>query len=67
VRNQRAHNKNKKDSVAGSVMQQHIRASSVAILGIEKYNRNECLDAETFTPVYLRSADAIIKKALFEN
>ena len=59
--------KNKKDSVAGSVMQQHIRASSVAILGIEKYNRNECLDAETFTPVYLRSADALIKKALFEN
>ena len=59
--------KNKKDSVADSVMQQHIRASSVAILGIEKYNRNECLDAETFTPVYLRSADAIIKKALFEN
>jgi tRNA threonylcarbamoyladenosine biosynthesis protein TsaB len=59
--------KNKKDSIADSVMQQHIRASSVAILGIEKYNRNECLDAETFTPVYLRSADAIIKKALFEN
>jgi tRNA threonylcarbamoyladenosine biosynthesis protein TsaB len=57
--------KNKKIDVL--MQQEYIRASSVGILGIEKYNRNELLDAETFTPVYLRSADAIMKKALFEN
>jgi tRNA threonylcarbamoyladenosine biosynthesis protein TsaB len=50
-----------------SGLQQYIRASSVGILGLEKYNRNETLNAETFAPVYLRSADARIKKALFEN
>jgi tRNA threonylcarbamoyladenosine biosynthesis protein TsaB len=50
-----------------SVQQQYIRASSVGILGREKYNRNELLNAETFVPVYLRSADARVKKALFEN
>jgi tRNA threonylcarbamoyladenosine biosynthesis protein TsaB len=47
--------------------QQYIRASSVGILGREKYDRNELLDAKTFIPVYLRSADAHMKKALFEN
>ena len=57
---------NKKISIA-SEAQQYIRASSVGILGLEKYNRNELLNAETFGPVYLRSADASVKKALFEN
>lgn len=47
--------------------QQYIRASSVGILGIEKYKRNELLDAQTFSPVYLRSADALVKKPLFNN
>jgi tRNA threonylcarbamoyladenosine biosynthesis protein TsaB len=47
--------------------QHYIRASSVGILGREKYDRNELLDAETFVPAYLRSADARMKKALFEN
>ena len=47
--------------------QQYIRASSVGVLGWEKYDRNELLNAETFVPVYLRSADARMKKALFEN
>lgn len=47
--------------------QQYIRASSVALLGIEKFNRNEILDVETFVPVYLRSADAHPKKALFQK
>jgi tRNA threonylcarbamoyladenosine biosynthesis protein TsaB len=50
-----------------SATQQYIRASSVGILGREKYDRNELLNAETFVPVYLRSADARVKKALFEN
>jgi tRNA threonylcarbamoyladenosine biosynthesis protein TsaB len=50
-----------------SAAQQYIRASSVGILGREKYNRNELLNAETLVPVYLRSADARVKKALFEN
>jgi tRNA threonylcarbamoyladenosine biosynthesis protein TsaB len=58
--------KNKKINIA-SVAQQYIRASFVGILGREKYNRNELLNAETFVPVYLRSADARVKKALFEN
>ena len=50
-----------------SALQQYIRASSVGILGREKYDRNELLDAKTFVPIYLRSADAHLKKALFEN
>ena len=58
--------KNEKINIA-SAAQQYIRASSVGILGREKYNRNELLNAETFIPVYLRSADARVKKGLFEN
>ena len=58
--------KNEKINIA-SAAQQYIRASSVGILGREKYNRKELLNAETFVPVYLRSADARVKKALFEN
>lgn len=54
----------KRNIIIASQQQQYIRASSVAILGIEKFNRNEFLDAETFLPVYLRSADAHPKKAL---
>ena len=50
-----------------SALQQHIRASSVGFLGREKYDRNELLNAETFVPFYLRSADAHMKKALFDN
>ncbi|MGD0169201.1 MAG: tRNA (adenosine(37)-N6)-threonylcarbamoyltransferase complex dimerization subunit type 1 TsaB [Smithella sp.] len=61
-----SNNKDKKISIA-SELQQYIRASSVAILGMEKYKRNELLDAETFVPVYLRSVDARIKKSLFQN
>jgi tRNA threonylcarbamoyladenosine biosynthesis protein TsaB len=50
-----------------SALKQYIRASSVGFLGREKYDRNELLNAETFVPVYLRSADAHMKKALFDN
>ena len=50
-----------------SALQQYIRASSVGFLGREKYDRDELLNAETFVPVYLRSADAHMKKALFDN
>ena len=50
-----------------SALQQYIRASSVGFLGREKYDRNELLNAETFGPFYLRSADAHMKKALFDN
>ena len=50
-----------------SVMQQYIRASSVGFLGREKYDRNELLNAENFVPIYLRSADAHMKKAIFDN
>jgi tRNA threonylcarbamoyladenosine biosynthesis protein TsaB len=55
---------NRKNSIAPKT-QQYIRASSIGILGMEKYRRNELLDARTFVPVYLRSADAILKKSLF--
>jgi tRNA threonylcarbamoyladenosine biosynthesis protein TsaB len=58
--------KTKKINIA-SATQQYIRASSVGILGREKYGRNELLDAETVVPVYLRSADARVQKALFDN
>jgi tRNA threonylcarbamoyladenosine biosynthesis protein TsaB len=58
--------KTKKINIA-SAAQPYIRASSVGILGREKYNRNELLNAEAVVPVYLRSADALVKKALFEN
>jgi len=61
-----SNNKDKKISIV-SELQQYIRASSVAILGMEKYNRNELLDAETFVPVYLRLVDARIKKSLFQD
>lgn len=61
-----SNNINNKINIASSA-QQYIRASSVGILGREKYNRNELLNAETFVPVYLRSADARVKKALFDN
>lgn len=47
-----------------SSFQQYIRASSVGILGREKYNRKELLNAETFVPIYLRSADVDKKKTL---
>jgi tRNA threonylcarbamoyladenosine biosynthesis protein TsaB len=55
-----------KDNII-SAQQKDIRASSVGILGRDKYNRKELLDAETFVPVYLRSADVHIKKSIFEN
>jgi len=58
---------NKKNIVIASGQQQYIRASSVAVLGIEKYRRNELLDAEKFGPVYLRSADAYPKKTFFKK
>ncbi|HUN55413.1 MAG TPA: tRNA (adenosine(37)-N6)-threonylcarbamoyltransferase complex dimerization subunit type 1 TsaB [Smithella sp.] len=57
---------NKKISIAPE-WQQYIRASSVAILGMDKYNRSDLLDADEFTPVYLRSVDARLKKSLFQN
>jgi len=50
-----------------SSMHQHIRASSVGILGLEKFSRNQLLDLNTFVPHYLRGADAQPKKNLFEN
>lgn len=57
--------KNKKNIFIASEDQQYIRASSIAFLGIEKFNRKELLDAETFVPVYLRSADAYPKKTFY--
>ncbi len=50
-----------------SELQQNCRASSVGRLGKEKYDRDDLLNAETFVPFYLRSADAEKKKSLFES
>jgi tRNA threonylcarbamoyladenosine biosynthesis protein TsaB len=47
--------------------QQYCRASSVGLLGKDKFDRNELLNAETFVPIYLRSADTKVKKNIFEN
>lgn len=46
--------------------QQFIRASSVAVLGREKYFRHDLMDAATFIPLYLRSHDAQIKKTAID-
>jgi tRNA threonylcarbamoyladenosine biosynthesis protein TsaB len=48
-------------------MQHYIRASAVAILGQEKFKRDELLNPDTFVPVYLRSADAKPAKSLFDK
>jgi tRNA threonylcarbamoyladenosine biosynthesis protein TsaB len=58
--------KNKK-IVINLELPKHIKASSVGILGIRKFHRKDLLNAETLTPVYLRSADALPKKGLFEK
>jgi tRNA threonylcarbamoyladenosine biosynthesis protein TsaB len=50
-----------------SAREQFIRASAVGILGRDKFLRNELLDPVTFTPVYLRAADAKPGKKLFET
>lgn len=50
-----------------SSSQLYIRASSVAILGKEKFDRDELLNTETFIPVYLRSTDAEDKKRSHEK
>lgn len=42
--------------------QQAIRASSVGLLGLQKYMRQEVLDVDTFVPVYLRSSDVYDRK-----
>ena len=54
--------RNHKHKIA-SPAQQFICASAVGILGLEKYHRNELLDVVSCVPVYLRSADALVKKA----
>jgi tRNA threonylcarbamoyladenosine biosynthesis protein TsaB len=56
-----------KEARIASPMQQHIRASAVGIIGLDKYTRNELLDPAAFVPDYLRSADAKPGRCLFEN
>jgi tRNA threonylcarbamoyladenosine biosynthesis protein TsaB len=57
--------KNKK-IIINSKLPKYIQASSVGILGIKKFHRKDLLNTETLIPVYLRPADALPKKALFE-
>jgi tRNA threonylcarbamoyladenosine biosynthesis protein TsaB len=56
----------KKAKIA-STLHQHIRASSVGIIGLDKYNCDEILDPAAFVPEYLRSADAKVSRRLFEK
>lgn len=42
--------------------QQYIRASCVGLLGLKKFRNGDLLDLNRFTPTYLRSADALLKK-----
>ncbi|HOW57585.1 MAG TPA: tRNA (adenosine(37)-N6)-threonylcarbamoyltransferase complex dimerization subunit type 1 TsaB [Smithellaceae bacterium] len=57
----------KKNFLIVSGAQNYIRASAVGIIAREKYRRNELINPATFTPLYLRPADARPKKPLFEN
>ena len=50
-----------------SDLQHYIRASAVGILGREKFAENDLLDASILVPVYLRSADAVPHKSIFET
>lgn len=56
-----------KNLIIDSALPQYIKGSAVGILGIDKFARNELLKVEECVPVYLRSADARPKKALFEK
>ncbi len=47
--------------------QHYCRASSVGLLGKEKFDREELLDADKFLPLYIRSADAEARAPLFKN
>jgi tRNA threonylcarbamoyladenosine biosynthesis protein TsaB len=46
---------------------QYIHASSVAVLGMEKHRHQDLLNINNCVPVYLRSADALPGKPLFEK
>ena len=50
-----------------SDLQHYIRASAVGILGRKKFAEKDLLDASTLVPVYLRSADALPHKSIFET
>jgi tRNA threonylcarbamoyladenosine biosynthesis protein TsaB len=50
-----------------SDLQHYIRASAVGILGRKKLAENDLLNASTLVPVYLRSADAMPHKSIFET
>ncbi len=50
-----------------SDLQHYIRASAVGILARRKFAENDLLNASTLVPFYLRSADAIPHKSIFET
>jgi tRNA threonylcarbamoyladenosine biosynthesis protein TsaB len=50
-----------------SDLQHHIRASAVGILGRRKFAQNDLLDPSTLVPIYLRTADAVPHKSIFET
>lgn len=50
-----------------SSFNQYVRATAVGMLGKEKYAQNELLEALSFTPFYLRCADAKPGKRLFQE
>jgi tRNA threonylcarbamoyladenosine biosynthesis protein TsaB len=52
--------------IIGLNLPQYIKGSSVGVLGIDKYTRNELLKLEECVPVYLRSANVVTRKSIFE-
>ena len=54
------------DASMVSNLHHHIRASAVGILGQNKFAKKDLLNSSTLVPVYLRSADALPHKSIFE-
>lgn len=57
----------KSEVFIASDSQHYIRASAVGILGRKKFAEKDLLDASILVPVYLRSADALPHKSIFET
>jgi len=57
--------KNNKNIIIDKNIIPCVRASAVAILGMEKYRRGELLSPDNCVPVYLRQSDALPKVSLF--
>jgi tRNA threonylcarbamoyladenosine biosynthesis protein TsaB len=50
-------------SYFASACNQYVRAAAVGLLGKRKYSEGDMLDLITFTPIYLRSSEAEMKRS----